>query len=78
MFSSNTKQLTKMMFSKNLYIELEHIFDYFTNKHDYDIFCDYVQNYILDDYSRANEPVKIMCEDGKMVEITRFLLLVNG
>ena len=77
MFSSNTKQLTKMMFSKNLYIELEHIFDYFTSKHDYDIFCDYVQNYILDDYSRANEPVKIMCEDGEIVEITIFQFLIN-
>lgn len=77
MLSLNTKELTRMIFAKKLRIELDHIFDFFNNKKDYDIFCDYVTNYILDDYSRANEPVEIVCEDGETVEITIFQFLIN-
>ena len=77
MISNKVKNLTRQLFSKSLYIELEHIFDYFNNKQDYDIFCDYIQNYMLDDYKRTNDPVEILCEDGTLIKITLFQFLIN-
>lgn len=77
MISEQTKELATNMFSKRLVIYLNNIFDSFTTKEDYDIFCDYVANYILDDYQRSQEIVKIYDENNDLIEITLFQLLIN-
>ena len=78
MLSFKVNELVTSLCKKELVIKLKEIFDYFTNKGDYDIFCEIIENYILDDYSRAtNETVKIICEDDEEVEITLFQFLIN-
>ena len=73
----NFNDFSKALFTNSLVIDLNNIFDVFKSKHDYDIFCEYVINYILDDYKRADNKVKIICEDGEEVEITLFQFLIN-
>ena len=53
MLSSKINELVSNLCKKELVIKLNEIFQYFANKHDYDIFCEIIENYILDDYSRA-------------------------
>ncbi len=78
MLSFKVNELVTSLCKKELVIKLKEIFDYFVNKQDYDIFCEIIENYILDDYSRAtNETVKIICEDDEEVEITLFQFLIN-
>ena len=70
-------EFSKSLFTNSLVVDLNKIFDNFRNKHDYDIFCEYVANYILDDYKRANNKVLIICEDGEEITITLFQFLIN-
>jgi len=78
MLSIKANSLVSDLCNKHLVIKLKEVFNYFTNKHDYDIFCEIIENYILDDYARAtNEMVKIICEDDEEVEITLFQFLIN-
>lgn len=77
MVSNQIKGIFNDVYSKRLEIHLNHITDIFTNQHDYNIFCEFISNYILDDYSRANENVKVYDENEEMVEITIFQFLIN-
>ena len=70
-------EFSKSLFTNSLVVDLNKIFDNFRNKHDYDIFCEYVANYILDDYKRADNKVLIICEDGEEITITLFQFLIN-
>lgn len=77
MFIFNVEYLMKRLYSNNLEIELTHIFDIFKNKHDYDVFCDYIINYIMDDYTRANNRVVLYDEKRNVINLTVFQFLIN-
>lgn len=78
MLSLKVNELVEDLCKQHLVIKLKDIFQYFSNKKDYDIFCEIIENYILDDYSRAtDEQVKIICEDDEEVTITLFQFLIN-
>lgn len=78
MLSLKVNELVEDLCKQYLVIKLKDIFQYFSNKKDYDIFCEIIENYILDDYSRAtDEQVKIICEDDEEVTITLFQFLIN-
>ena len=78
MLSLKVNELVEDLCKKQLVINLKDIFQYFSNKYDYDVFCEIIENYILDDYARATEEkVKIICEDDDEVEITLFQFLIN-
>ena len=78
MLSLKVNELVEDLCKKQLVINLKDIFQYLLNKYDYDVFCEIIENYILDDYARATEEkVKIICEDDDEVEITLFQFLIN-
>lgn len=77
MISNKFRDFSKALFTNSLVFDLNNVFDYFDSKHDYDVFCEFVANYILDDYERANNNVTIICEDGELVQITLFQFLIN-
>lgn len=65
------------LYKNELELDLKSIFTIFTSKHDYDVFCDYITNYIMDDYTRANNLVTIYDENNNVVKISVFQLLIN-
>lgn len=78
MLSLKINGLVSDLCNKKLVIDLREIFQYFTTKRDYDIFCEVIENYILDDYARAtDETIKIICEDDFEATITLFQFLIN-
>lgn len=66
-----------MVYNHNLCIYLKDLYTYFSNKHDYELFCEAIYNYILDDYSRASENTEIITNKNKSINITLFQLLIN-
>jgi len=77
MVPSKFNEISKALFTNKLEIDLNTIFENFGNKHEYDIFCEFVENYILDDYKRCDNKVIVICEDNEKVEITLFQFLIN-
>lgn len=77
MISISTRALISMMYNHHLQIYLSDLSSQFEDKHDYDIFCEAVYNYILDDYSRATETLEIITTKNKVIEMTLFQFLIN-
>lgn len=82
MISISTKALISKMYNHNLQIYLPELYLQFSNEHDYNIFGEAIYNYILDDYSRANETMEIDLASKKivksgMIEMTLFQFLIN-
>lgn len=77
MISLSTKTLISAMYNHNLQIYLKELNVDFHDKHDYEIFCEAIINYILDDYSRAEETMEIVTTNNKIVEMTLFQFLIN-
>lgn len=84
MISIKMKSIISMMYNKRLSLELDQLFTYFTTEHEYNLFCEFMVNYVLDDYSRANDTVEIICSptDSKkktkdVIYMTLFQLIIN-
>ena len=77
MLNTRVDELMSDLYKNTLVIDLETIFDVFTSKHDYDVFCDYVANFIMDDYNRAFNKVTICDEKKNEIKITLFQFLIN-
>lgn len=77
MISFNLKRLVGDIYNQKLIIFLTDIFIDLNTKEEYDLFCEYIINYILDDYSRVNDKVTIIDEKNKKYEITLFQFLLN-
>lgn len=75
--SLNLKRMVGEMYDNNLTISLDNIFKDITSKEEYELFCEFINNYILDDYSRANDEVVIIDEKNVAHTITLFQLLIN-
>lgn len=65
------------LYKNELKIDLKELFTIFRSKHDYDVFCEYITNYIMDDYTRANNVVTIYDENNNIINISLFQLLIN-
>lgn len=65
------------LYKNELKIDLKELFTIFRSKHDYDVFCEYITNYIMDDYTRANNIVTIYDENNNIINISLFQLLIN-
>lgn len=77
MVSENLNKYIRAMYKKDLTIVLEDILNDLPTKKDYDLFCEFIENYILDDYIRADESVTIVCAKNDIVNITLFQFLIN-
>lgn len=77
MISPSTKALISSMYNQNLQIYLSEMCYDFKDQHDYEIFCESIINYILDDYSRANETMDIITSKNKVIQMTLFQFLIN-
>ena len=77
MIVSNVDYLINSLNRDELEIDLKEIFIIFKTKNDYNIFCDYITNFIMDDYTRANKMIIILDENGEVIRITVFQLLIN-
>ena len=77
MVSEKIINLTHTMYTGKFILDLNSIYDYIYNKEDYDYLCEFVVNYILDDYSRAYNSIIIIDENKKEIEITVFQLVIN-
>lgn len=81
MLSLKMKSLISLMYNDNLSLNIEDFLIYVSSEHDYEILCEAIVNYILDDYSRATESkVEIICGFGKAQHIIRlslFQFLIN-
>ena len=60
MVSEKIINLTHTMYTGKFILDLNSIYDYIYNKEDYDYLCEFVVNYILDDYSRAYNSIIII------------------
>ena len=69
--------LMSELYRNELKIDLKELFTIFKSKHDYDVFCEYITNYIMDDYTRANNLVTIYDENNNIMNISLFQLLIN-
>lgn len=65
------------LYKNELKIDLKELFTIFKSKRDYDVFCEYITNYIMDDYTRANNVVTIYDENNNVINISLFQLLIN-
>lgn len=65
------------LYKNELKIDLKELFTIFRSKRDYDVFCEYITNYIMDDYTRANNIVTIYDENNNIINISLFQLLIN-
>jgi hypothetical protein len=65
------------LYNKKLILFLDTIFTDLQNKEEYDLFCEFIMNYILDDYSRVNDKVIVIDEKNNRHEITLFQLMLN-
>lgn len=77
MISKTSKILIDEIYSKRLSIYLNDITSFIPDVNTYETFCDFIINYILDDYSRANDVVKVYDENEELVEISLFQFLIN-
>ena len=77
MISFQTDELVKALYKGELVVTLNTIHENFTTKHDYDMFCEFITNYMLDDYKRMEQYVKIFDEDNDEYTITLFQFLIN-
>ena len=77
MISPSTKCLISALYNKNLQVYLTELHTKFCDSHDYDIFCEALINYVLDDYARSNETVEIIDEKNKIIEIKRYKYYYN-
>lgn len=77
MISVSTKSLISMMYNHSLQIYLSDLHLEFKDKHDYNIFCESIYNYILDDYSRASETIELITSKNRIIIMTIFQFLIN-
>ena len=77
MISFQTDELVKALYKGELVVTLNTIHENFTTRHDYDMFCEFITNYMLDDYKRMGEYVKIFDENNDEYTITLFQFLIN-
>lgn len=77
MYSDNLKRMVGELYNKKLILFLDTIFTDLQNKEEYDLFCEFIMNYILDDYSRVNDKVIVIDEKNNRHEITLFQLMLN-
>lgn len=77
MISLSTKCLISALYNKNLQVYLKELHTKFCDSHDYDIFCEALINYVLDDYTRTNETVEIIDEKNRIIEMTIIQFLIN-
>ena len=77
MYSDNLKRMVGDLYNKKLILFLDTIFTDLQNKEEYDLFCEFIMNYILDDYSRVNDKVIVIDEKNNRHEITLFQLMLN-
>lgn len=77
MISEQIRVIFRDIYNKDLNVHLNTIINYFKTEEDYNNFCDFISNYILDDYSRANDVVKVYDEKENVVEISLFQFLIN-
>lgn len=77
MISPSTKCLISALYNKNLQVYLKELHTKFCDSHDYDIFCEALINYVLDDYTRTNETVEIIDEKNRIIEMTIIQFLIN-
>lgn len=77
MISLSTRAMMSSLYNQNLQIYLKELCTKFENEHDYSIFCESIINYILDDYTRANETMEIITEKNESKEMTIFQFLIN-
>lgn len=77
MISPSTKCLISALYNKNLQVYLKELHTKFCDSHDYDIFCEALINYVLDDYTRSNETVEIIDEKNRIIEMTIIQFLIN-
>lgn len=75
------KSLISLMYNDNLSLNIKDFLIYVSSKHDYEIFCETIVNYILDDYSRAETCyVELICDSGKKqhtIKMNLFQFLIN-
>ena len=77
MISFQTDELVKALYKGELVVTLNTIHENFTTRHDYDMFCEFITNYMLDDYKRMEQYVKIFDENNDEYTITLFQFLIN-
>lgn len=77
MNSFNIKRMVGDLYNKKLIVFLDKCFEDFTCKEEYELFCEFIINYILDDYSRVHDIVKIIDEKNNTHEIELFQYLIN-
>lgn len=77
MISPSTKCLISALYNKNLQVYLKELHTKFCDSHDYDIFCEALINYVLDDYTRSNETVELIDEKNRIIEMTIIQFLIN-
>ena len=63
MISINMKRMVSNLYNQRLVVKLKDIFTDITTKQDYDLFCEFIENYILDDNKRTEDPVIIYDEN---------------
>lgn len=77
MTSSKLRRLVTQLYTGTLSINLQTILDEIETKYEYDLFCEFIENYILDDYNQANVLVNITCGENDLTQITVFQFLIN-
>ena len=77
MISPSTKCLISALYNKNLQVYLKELHTKFCDSHDYDILCEALINYVLDDYTRSNETVELIDEKNRIIEMTIIQFLIN-
>lgn len=80
MISIKLKTIVSLMYNHRLSLDLSEMFTYFSTEKEYNLFCEFVENFILDDYAHCDDPVEIYCDNTKpkeTIKITLFQLLIN-
>lgn len=77
MISFQTNELVQSLYKGQLELQLKNIHENFTTKYDYDLFCEFITNYMLDDYKRMENNVTIIDENNEEYHITLFQFLIN-
>ena len=77
MISINMKRMVSNLYNQRLVVKLKDIFTDITTKHDYDLFCEFIENYILDDNKRTEDPVIIYDEKENVHKVTLFQFLID-
>ena len=77
MVSKQIIDLTNKIYTNEFQLDLKTIYEHIYTKEDYEYLCEFIVNFILDDYSRAYDVVFVIDENGKPIEFTLFQLVIN-